>query len=232
MKKLHYVMLFSFIVLAYLPGSLSGQKKASITMPEGYVGMIGYGSLMSLKSMEQTLGHEYVDSAYQVHLKGFVRTWTSYRLFDDPMVPKSNSPRFYGFILQDNDSIPIDGIVQLNVENKKRSRINCILYLISEEDLVNFDKREYGYNRIDVTDKIDEYNIIGNKVYIYQQPHGYYDKTLIDKCRFVLVKEYVDMITKACDEIGEDFRREFDRSTLPSATQIIPSNKIAWKTVK
>ncbi len=201
-------------------------------MPEGYVGMIGYGSLMSLSSMEQTLGHVYSDSAYRVHLKGFVRTWTSYLLFDDPKVPKSNAPRFYGFILQDNDSIPIDGIVQLNVENKKRSRMNCILYLISKEDLVNFDKREFGYNRIDVTDKIDEYNITGDKVYIYQQPLGYYDKALMDTCRFVLVKEYVDMITKASDEIGEEFRLEYDRSTLPSATQIIPSNRIAWKTVK
>lgn len=233
MKKLLSVMLFSFIVLICLPASLSGQKKASITMPEGYVGMIGYGSLISLESMEQSLGHVYLDSIYRVHLKGFVRTWTSYRLFDDPKVPKSNSPRFYGFVLQDNDSISMDGIAQLNVENKKRSRINCILYLISEEDLVNFDKREYGYERIDVTNKIDEYKIIGNnKVYIYQQPHGYYDKSLMDKCRFVLVKEYVDMITKACDEIGEDFRLEFDRSTLPPATEIIPSDRIAWKIVK
>lgn len=232
MKKMLSAMLFSFIVLILLPASLSGQKKASITIPEGYVGMIGYGSLMSVKSMEQSLGHEYLDSIYQVHLKGFVRAWTSYSLFDDPKVVNSSSPGFYGFIVQDNDSIPFDGIAQLNVENKSGSLINCILYLVSEEDLIKFDKREYGYERIDVTDKIDEYNIIGNKVYVYQQPHGYYDKALIDKSRFVLVKEYVDMITKACDEIGEDFRQEFDRSTLPPVTQIIQSNKIAWKIVE
>lgn len=223
-------MLFSFVVLLMFPASLTGQKKTSIKIPKGYVGMIGYGSLMSVKSMEQSLGHEYVGSIYRVHLKGFIRAWTSYRLFNDPKVVKSNSPGFYGFLLQDNDSIPFDGIVQLNVEHKRRSQINCVLYLISEEDLVKFDKREYGYERIDVTDKIDEYNISGNKVYIYQQPHGYYDKALIDKGRFVLVKEYVDMITQACDEIGEDFRQEFDRSTLPPVTQIFQSNKIAWKT--
>jgi len=232
MNKILSAILFSFIVLTFLPASLLGQKKASITIPEGYVGMIGYGSLMSVQSMEQSLGRKYLDSIYRVHLKGFVRAWTSYHLFDDPKVVNSNSPGFYGFILEDNDSIPFDGIAQLNVETKHGSLINCILYLISEEDQIKFDKREYGYERIDVTDKINEYNIIGNKVYIYQQPLGYYNKTLMEKSKFVLVKEYVDMITEACDEIGEDFRQEFDRSTLPPSTQVIQSNKIAWKTVK
>lgn len=191
--------------------------------------MIGYGSLMSLKSMEQSLGHEYTDSIYQVHLKGFIRAWTSYGLFNDPKAVDPDYPRFYGIILQNNDSISFDGIVQLNVENKRKSQINCILYLISEEELVNFDKREYGYERIDVTDKIDEYNITGGRVYVYQQPPGYYDKALLDKGRFVLVKEYIDMITAACDEIGKDFRIEFDKSTLSPVSQIVSSKKIAWK---
>ncbi len=222
---------FTFIVLILLSTSFTIQQKKTITIKEGFVGMIGYGSLMSLKSMESSLGRQYDDSVYTVHLKGFVRAWTSYRLFNDPIKSDSSRPKFYGFILQDNDSIPFDGIVQLNVESHKSQSINCILYIVSNEDIIKFDKREFDYERIDVTDKIEEYNIIGGKVFMYQQKPDYYDKSIINKSKFIVVIEFVESITTTCDEIGNNFRIEYDNSTLLPLFQIVASQKITWKTV-
>lgn len=208
------------------------QQKDTIKIEEGFSGMIGYGSLISLKSMESTLGHQYKDSAYLIHLNGFIRAWTSYRPLNDPKESNSKYPKFNGFILENNDSIPFDGIVQLNVESQENSKINCILYIISDEDLIKFDKREIGYERIDVTDRIEEYNIFGGKVYAYQQAPDYYDKTTLNLAKFLLIEDYVNMIISACDEFGENFRLEFEDSTLQPSTQVVPSQRITWEIVK
>jgi hypothetical protein len=148
------------------------------------------------------------------------------------MANNPQAPKFYGFILQNNDSIPFDGIVQLNIESKENSKINCIMYLISEEDLIKFDKREVGYERIDVTDRVEEFTITDGKVYVYLQAPNYYDKTKLNLAKFILIEDYVNMITKACDGMGENFRIEFDRSTVKPSSQVVPSQKVAWRIVK
>jgi hypothetical protein len=232
MKKLQRNLLCTIICLILLSAYCITQQKDTIKIQEDFVGMVGYGSLMSLKSMESTLGHQYSDSSYLIHLKGFIRAWTSYRPLNNPMANDPKAPQFYGFILQNNDSIPFDGIVQLNVESQENSKINCILYLISKEDIINFDKREIGYERIDVTDRVEEYTITGGRVYVYQQAPNYYDKTTLNLAKFILIEDYVNMITQICDGIGENFRIEFDKSTVQPSSQVVPSQKIGWKIVK
>lgn len=232
MKKPLRILSFTVISITLLSAYCFAQQKDTIKIQEGFVGMVGYGSLMSLKSMESTLGHQYSDSSYLIHLKGFIRAWTSYRPLNDPLANNPKAPQFYGFILQNNDSIPFHGIVQLNVESQENSKINCILYLISKEDIINFDKREVGYDRIDVTDRVEEYTINGGRVYVYQQTPNYYSKTTLNLAKFILIEDYVNMITQVCDGIGENFRIEFDKSTLRPSSQVISSQKIAWKIVK
>ena len=219
-------------VLILLSTCCIAQQKDTVRIREGYVGMVGYGSLMSLKSMESTLGHQYSDSVYSIHLNGFIRSWTSYRLFNDPKAENSKKPSFNAYILEDADSIPFDGIVQLNVESQENRKINCILYIISDEDIINFDKREFGYDRIEVTDKVDEFLILGGKVFVYQQAPGYYNSSTLNLKKFILIEDYLNMITKACDERGESFRNEYDKSTLPPSFQVVPSHKVAWKMVQ
>lgn len=226
------IISFTCIFLILQLTSCKIQQKGTINMKQDFVGLIGYGSLMSLKSMESSLGRQYDDSVYTVHLNGYVRAWTSYRLFNDPEESDSSRPKFYGFILQNNDSIPFDGIVQLNVESSDKNSMNCILYIVSNEDIINFDRREFDYDRIDVTDKIEEYNITGGKVFMYQQKPDYYSKSVINKSKFIVVKEFMESITTACDGIGKNFRLEYDKSTLPPIFQIVPSQRIAWKAGK
>jgi hypothetical protein len=232
MKTQLRILSLTIAGLTLLSAFCNAQQKETLRIKEGYAGMVGYGSLMSLKSMESTLGYQYNDSAYIIHLNGFVRAWTSYRLFNDPKAGDSKKPEFTAYIIEDSDSIPFDGIVQLNVEYQENSKINCILYILSDEDIINFDKREFGYERVDVTDKVEEYSILGGKVYVYQQVPGYYDTSVINLNKFILIEDYVNMITKACDEFGENFRMEFDKTTLPPSSQVVPSHRVAWKMVK
>jgi hypothetical protein len=90
--------------------------------------------------------------------------------------------------------------------------MNCVLFFITPEELAEFDIRERGYDRIDVTDKIDEYTFKGSKVYVYKADEKHtYNYELKDNT--VLPKSYYDLVTKACDSIGEEFRQEFESST-------------------
>ncbi|MFA5818270.1 MAG: hypothetical protein WC854_03220, partial [Bacteroidales bacterium] len=60
MKKILFnISLSALILFLFAISCLNEKKKDTIEIKEGFVGMIGYGSLMSLKSMEQTLGHKY-----------------------------------------------------------------------------------------------------------------------------------------------------------------------------
>ena len=221
----------SFTVLIMLlfstPGSAE-EKKSAIKIREGLVGVIGYGTLMLLPSLEKTLGHPYEGPAYQVHVRDYVRGW-AYRLpNNDPQVNAAEAEKINACFLRNNERIPFAGTVNLNVYPEKNGRINCILYLLTGEDLLKIDKRERDYKRVDVTDKIEEYDFSGGSVYIYEGLPENADTSSSDPKKYILIKEYVDQVTMACDRIGKDFRAEFDKSTRAIAYQIVSFAMIVW----
>lgn len=207
-------------------------NKSTIEIQKGSAGMIGYGTLMALKSMEQTLGRSYQGPIYQVHLQEYIRGWALLRPFKDPQAGSAETPQIDAHFLQNKNPVPICGMVSLNIYPQKESRINCILYRIDEGDLLKFDKRERGYQRVDVTDKIEEYRITGGRVYVYVGPADQPLGAASGPGKYIIVREYVEQVTGACDGIGRGFRAEFDRSTRPYAYPIVPFAQIVWKKVR
>jgi hypothetical protein len=223
----------SFLILFLSSLSCSAVKrKSTIEIPEGSAGLIAYGSLISLPSMEQTLGHKYEGPIRQIHLKGYERAWTCLRPNNDPLANSASIEKIDAFFLKDNERVPFIGTVQLNIHPKKKGRINCILYLITNEELVRFDKREYDYRRVDVTDKIEEFRFRGGKIYVYEGLPGHTGRSSSDKGTYILLKEFVDLVTGACDAIGKNFRGEFDKSTRPFAYQVVSFKKVIWEKAK
>ena len=98
--------------------------------------------------------------------------------------------------------------------------------------MISLDKREWGYRRVDVTDKIEEFRFRGGKACIYaglpERPGG----PSTEKGTYVLIKEFVDMVTSACDALGKNFRDEFDKSMWPCKYEIVPSKDIVWEEAK
>jgi hypothetical protein len=130
--------------------------------------------------------------------------------------------------LRGNERVPIAGAAELNIYPKKKGRINAILYLISDAEVINLDKREWGYRRVDVTDKIEEFQFRGGKVYVYEGLPGRTDVSSTEKGTFILIKEFADSVTGACDAVGKNFRDEFDKSTRPCEYQVMPFKEIVW----
>jgi hypothetical protein len=207
----------------------AAKRKNTIDIPEGSAGIIAYGSLISLPSMEQTLGHKYNNPLYKVHLRGYERVWTCVRPFNDPQAIAAGVEKIDAYFLRDTERVPIIGTAELNIYPKKKGWINGILYLITDEELISIDKRERGYRRVDVTDRIEEFRFRGGKVYVYE---GFPESPVAfsaDKGAYILIKEFLDMVTGACDLRGKDFRDEFDKSTRPCAFPVLSYKNVVWK---
>ncbi|MCW5518775.1 gamma-glutamylcyclotransferase [Aureitalea sp. L0-47] len=195
------------VILLFLFFSCGENKsKTLITIDDSKIGMIGYGSLMSKSSMERTLNRPYQDSVYIVHLEDYQRDWNHFRSMDG--LPNDL------FYIEKNDTIPFKNQLALNITESENTKMNCVLFFISPEELNEFDKREFGYKRIDVTDKIEEYEFSGAKVYAYQAEDDHTYKFQKDDNTF-LPDFYVNLVINACDSIGSEFREEFETSTKP-----------------
>ena len=210
----------------------AANRRSTIEIPEGSTGIVAYGSLMSLRSMEQTLGHKYEGSIRQVHLTGYEREWKCVRPFNDPRAPSADIQKIDAYYLRDNARVPVLGTAELNIHPREKGRINAILYVISDTDMSEFDRREWGYRRVDVTDQIEEFRFRSGRVYAYEGLPARTDESPPTHGAYVLIREFADMVTSACDAIGKTFRDEFDRSTKPWVYPIVASKEIVWETAR
>lgn len=225
------LMALSLCLLALFPLSrsvLAAKRRTIMTIPKGSVGLIAYGSLMSLKSMEQTLGHKYEGPAHRVHLLGYERAWVCVRPWNDPEAT-GRAERIEASFLRGDERVPLAGAVELNIYPKKKGRINAILYLVTEADLLDLDKRERGYRRVDVTDKIEEIRFRSGNVYVYEGLPRRAKGRAAEQGTYIQIQEFRDMVAGACDALGKEFRDEFDRSTRPCEFEVVPYKMIKWE---
>ena len=212
------------LLLSVLLGC-AAKRKSTLEIPEGFTGIVGYGSLISLPSMEQSLGHKYEGPIHEVHVKGYERVWKCVR----PWRSDSGPMKFFAYILRGTERVPILGAAELDLSPNNKSRINGILYLLTDEELHKFDERERGYQRMDVTDEIEEFRFRGGRVYVYVGQPSSPAVSSSDKGIYILIKGFRDLVTDACDSRGKAFRDEFDKTTRPCEYEIVSYEDIVWE---
>lgn len=216
------LILSSVLTAILFYGCLSSETKPSITIEDGKIGMIGYGSLTSRKAVEKILGKPYKDSIYFVHLENYQRTWNFVGNNNDPGLPEEML-NYDSFYLKNNDTIPFQKSMFLNIEKNDTVNVNCVLYFITLEEMDMIDDMELGYARIDVTNNIKEYDFKGGRVVAYKARPEYVYKPEKDKKISIIDKDYADQVFKAYDKVGKDYRKEFDESTQPLDTSMVAS---------
>ena len=223
---------FSICFAALFFAGVSGSEargKITLEIPKGFAGIFAYGSLISRPSMEGSLGHKYDGPIHDAHLKDHERVWTCVRPWNDPRAPAAPEKRPNGYILRDKERIFILGTAELNLSPKKEGRVNGVLYLLTDEELRKFDQREWGYRRKDVTGKIEEFRFRGGKVYAYEGSQQSRPSSPLDKGTYILIKEFLDEVTRACDTRGKIFRDEFDKSTTMCTYPVVSFKDIIWE---
>lgn len=194
--------------------------KSTIKIQEGKVGMIGYGMLSSLESLEEILGRKYEDPIYWIHLIGLQRAWNFVAPNNDPNFP-AEYINYESFYLKNNSAIPYEKSIFLNIIENKDIRLNCTLYFLTHEELALFDQFELGYTRIDVTDRVEEYNFENGRVYAYKALPEYEYDDINDGDKSIIEKRYLDLVLASYDKLGKEHKLEFEQSTLPHDPKLV-----------
>lgn len=226
MKALIY-LIFSFLMLLIM-GSCQEPKK-TFTIPEGHVGMFGYGSLMSKKLIETgLLAGKYDGPFLSAHLKGYKRSWSFVWPSTLPAFT-SDGQYYHASILVEGDTIIPQNIHYLNIREDSNSVINGVLYIVPFADLPSYDDWELGYERFEVTDLIADYVVEGGPVFAYKALPEFTKDPSADSTENIIEQSYMDIILDAFDYWGKEFEEEYRMSTEPVDQRIIrESINIPW----
>lgn len=209
-SKISTLTITILIGIVFLLSCKSNSSKEKLVLAEGKVGLIGYGSLTSKKQMEHQLGRKYEDEVKIVHLNGYKRNW-SMVYPNNPEFPPVNQTVV---CLVGMDTIIPENIVAMDIVKSENDKMNCCLFIVDVNDLPIVDRTEKSYKRINVTDKIDEFRIEGGPVYAYQGLKEYTKEPISQKPeKNAIVQIYLDFLTTGFDELGSEYKREFDEST-------------------
>ena len=186
------------------------ENKEIFTIPEGKVGMIGFGSLTSKQQMQAQLEKSYDGPFEVVHLDGYQRYW-NFRAPNDSIHPPFNSIMK---CVTGIDTIVPSNCIFLNIQETDNASMNCCLFVIDEADLKIMDNTEVGYKRIDVAQSIREFEIVGGPVYAYQaKPEFTKESNVNDPSIHAIPSAYIDYLNAAFEDLGEEYEKEFWQST-------------------
>lgn len=226
MKLIPYITLSTIFLLLF---TSCQEKKKIFNIPEGYVGMFGYGSLMSKNFIESGLLEKNYDGPFlAAHLNGYKRSWTFAWPSTIPF-PNTDGNYYKDYILIEGDTIYPQNLIYLNIKDSPTSIINGVLYIVPEDDLPTYDRWELGYERIEVTDLIQDFIIEGGRVFAYKALPDFVIEPNNDVKRNIIELSYSKIIQEAFDYWGEEFEAEYNKSTEPVNPSIINKNhKTLW----
>lgn len=200
--------------LSFLLGSCQ-EKMPTFTIPEGYVGMFGYGSLMSKKLIETgLLDKNYEGPFLSAHLKGYKRSWTFAWPTDTPLY-NLDSTFSKEYIMIEGDTIYPKYLHYLNIREDPNAVINGVLYIVPESDLPSYDVWELGYERFEVTHLVQDYVIEGGPVFAYKALPNFELEPNNDYTQNIIERSYVKILEDAFGYWGNEFQAEYEKTTEP-----------------
>lgn len=168
--------------------------------PDEHV-MLGYGSLLSIASMERTLGRTYTGPMQLVRINGWRRGW-------DVQMPNST------WAYRDGERTVVPArVVYLNVRRAVDQHINAAAFVVSTKELYGFDQRESVYDRVDVRDAMVDLRVIGGAAWMYVARHEFLWQTPSRPPEAIIRRSYLDILDTAHAELGAEFLREYNATT-------------------
>lgn len=210
-----YLLTF-FLTSVILTFGQTSSNKEKLFIPNGKVALIGYGSLMSVASMERTLGHAYTDKFIPIHINGYERVWNF-------AVPNNGTrgPNLFYYVMA-GDTIFPKNVMALNIQENRSRSMNACLFIIDTLELKMFDARELGYTRVKLNDKIKEFEMVNGDVYAYKALPSFTIKVTDNPKDNVIPRAYIKTVEEdGLLALGEQFREEYYASTLPYSPKIL-----------
>lgn len=168
--------------------------------------LFGYGSLLNLESMSRTLERSLGPEDVQVvSLEGYVRTWR-YVTWSQFAIDREGEPTRTVF---------------LDLREKARCLCNGLVVPVRSSEWERLDRREKGYERIEVTGLVQgEWN---EPVYTYISREAFRYDAVRDQGA-VVAENYSRIIEQGIQKLGSEFRPGYERSTEPHSFPLRPGD--------
>ena len=152
--------------------------------------VFGYGSLMNLDKLQEYLGRDLTFGLdFKIcGLRNFRRCWNV--AMDNCL----NLPNYKYYINVETGNRPESFITFINIRPNQGKAVGGILFRVSHQELKKLDRRERNYQRIDITNKIEEK--VEGKAWVYiglKEAEQRYEQGLKQN-KGVIVQDYIDSI--------------------------------------
>jgi len=168
--------------------------------------IFGYGSLVNIEQLKKYLHKEDVFYTY-THLNNHQRVWNI-------AMDNSNTIQNYKYYLNNNKERENIFVTFLNIQKNRKSHINGILFEVDQTDLTKLDQRERNYNRINVTQDIQNKNIPG-KIWTYIGTREAEERFQTGKKqqKSYINQNYINFVHESYKALGKDYFQDFLNST-------------------
>lgn len=174
-----------------------------LRLEPGQHALFGYGSLLSIASLERTLGRTYDGPWFLERITGWRRGW-------DVQMPR-HSWRY----LKDGQVVVPDRVLYLNLREQVGSHVNGALFVVSSEELKRFDEREWIYRRQQINSDLQGVRVFGGAAWTYVALDEYVWRDPTQPPAAIIRQTYLDILNRAHAELGEAFAIEYVETTDP-----------------
>lgn len=186
----------------------------AIRLHPGESAVVGYGSLMSIKSLEQTLQRRYDGPFVPCHLNGWRRSW-------DVAMPN----RTYYYV-GDGTRIYPDHVLYLNVTAVSGSRINCVVFVLRPEELAAMHRREWIYNATVVTDQLAGVLVTGGNAIVYVAQARHVMRGATDPRKAAVRASYLQILDEGLRQRDAAFQAEYGATTDPVPSHLVIQDQL------
>jgi hypothetical protein len=180
-----------------------------VTLGPGEQALVGYGSLLSIASMERTLGRAYDGPWHLCRLAGWRRGW-------DVQMPRH--PWRYR---ADGQLITPERVLYLNVRREPDSHVNAALFVVTNDDLRRFDEREGIYKRERINFDLTGVQVSGGPAWTYVALEEFVWRRQSRPPEAIVRQTYLDILARAHAELGAEFRDEYEATTDPVPPHLV-----------
>ena len=114
-----------------------------------------------------------------------------------------------------------ENILYLNVTRSAGATLNGVVIVVTTEQLLALDAREWMYDRVAVTDGLQDVSVTGGYVYLYVSKPEFVVRG-VESPRIAAVRAtYLDIVETGLANLGSPFRAAYELSTDPVPEHLI-----------
>lgn len=184
-------------------------EEPTIRLAEGETAVVGYGSLISLPGIGNTLGREYVGPFLACHIEGWRRSW-------DVSMPNQ---AFY--FKEQGERVYPEKILYLNVRPEPGALMNCVVFVLKSDEIEAMHHREWIYDRFVVTASLCDLGVEGGDAIMYVAREEHIVRGAKSPREAAVRASYLRILNQALQRADPVFRAEYERTTDPVPAQLV-----------